>query len=146
MGRRHRFFAHPSSSETLPSQWPTNISSKFQIFLHFLWIGGRERIGDNRRHCSAILDDSPSVICFHPIERRYSSFILCALHTLCRRCPSMICFHPITQHILHTYLAARKLHPSIDTTCIFIFYGEMEGNESPKTHSVIITERMQLNS
>ena len=122
MGRRHRFFAHPSSSETLPSQWPTNISSNFQIFLHFLWIGGRERIGDNRRHCSAILDDSPSVICFHPIERRYSSFLSCAVHTLCRRCPSMICFHPITQHILHTYQAARKLHPSIDTTCIFIFF------------------------
>ena len=86
MGRRHRFFAHPSSSETLPSQWPTNISSNFQIFLHFLWIGGRERIGDNRRHCSAILDDSPSVICFHPIGHRYSSFLSCAVHTLCTHC------------------------------------------------------------
>ena len=105
--------------------WNTPIAmahKHFFKFSDFLWIGGRERIGDNRRHCSAILDDSPSVICFHPIERRYSSFLSCAVHTLCRRCPSMICFHPITQHILHTYQAARKLHPSIDTTCIFIFF------------------------
>ena len=118
--------------------WNTPIAMAHKHFFKlsdFLWIGGRERIGDNRRHCSAILDDSPSVICFHPIGHRYSSFLSCAVHTLCTHCAADAHqWFAFTQshsiYCIRIKLPGNYIPASIQLAFLYFLYDDMKRESS----------------